>query len=449
MEADERPAKSRKLCSEDEDLPANGNLDLQDRAAHSSSLTEEALPATTSTYDFNIVEVQDSDQPVQPGEQQQENLTPNDDKVISKSQLKKIRKKQEWEAGREHRKLVRKQKLREKKARQRDAIKHQAQNAGALSKANFAAGPEDIEQSNRRPGVPRAIHGIQLPVTFIVDCGFDQLMHERERISLASQITRAYSDNHRAPFKGHLVLSSWGGELKTRFDTVLNQHYKNWKGVQILEDDFVEAVNWARGRMRSPQGGKLAGSFTDETRNDAADEGQQIHEVIYLTSDSDNTLDRLKPYSAYIIGGLVDKNRHKGICYKSACDKGIKTAKLPIGEYMDMQSRYVLATNHVIEIMIRWLECGDWGNAFLRVMPKRKGGKLKTRPQALDTGDRKEVEEIQKNKPLTSEETRAGDANGIAQPNLSCGEGIEGAELCEDGASGVTKAEHGQGTKNG
>ena len=99
--------------------------------------------------------------------------------------------------------------------------------------------------------------------------------------------------------------------------------------------------------------------------------------IVYLTSDSPHTLDRLSPNTSYIIGGLVDKNRHKGICYKRACERGIPTAKLPIGEYMTMQSRSVLAINHVVEIMLKWLETGDWGEAFLSVIPKRKEAKLK------------------------------------------------------------------------
>ena len=141
--------------------------------------------------------------------------------------------------------------------------------------------------------------------------------------------------------------------------------------------------------MREKGGGAMVGAFaggredeTDGTTAAAADALQDSPEkgpaeIVYLTSDSPHTLDRLKPYSTYIIGGLVDKNRHKGICYKTACDKGIRTAKLPIAEYMEMQSRFVLATNHVVEIMIRWLECADWGESFMKVMPKRKGGNLK------------------------------------------------------------------------
>ena len=44
-----------------------------------------------------------------------------------------------------------------------------------------------------------------------------------------------------------------------------------------------------------------------------------------------------------------------------------------------MTSRFVLATNHVCEIMLRWLELGAWGEAFMKVMPKRKGGVLKAK----------------------------------------------------------------------
>jgi len=29
-----------------------------------------------------------------------------------------------------------------------------------------------------------------------------------------------------------------------------------------------------------------------------------------------------------------------------------------------------------VEIMLKWLECGNWGQAFLSVIPKRKGGRL-------------------------------------------------------------------------
>ncbi|KAK5182803.1 tRNA (guanine(9)-N(1))-methyltransferase, partial [Cryomyces antarcticus] len=75
-----------------------------------------------------------------------------------------------------------------------------------------------------------------------------------------------------------------------------------------------------------------------------------------------------------------------------AMDRGIKTARLPIGDYLEMASRKVLTTNHVNEIMLRWLELGDWGKAFMQVIPKRKGGQLKSQVDSMDE-DEEEVEE--------------------------------------------------------
>lgn len=401
---------------------------------------------------------------------------------MSKNAWKKLQKKAEWEAGREYRKTKRKQKMQEKKVRDR------------VAKAEARA--RDTKHSANETTAKARDRHKKLPVTFLIDCGFDDLMMEKERISLGSQLTRSYSDNNRASFQAHIVVSSWGGLLKKRFDTILDKHHENWRGVIFTDRGFVEAAELAKEAMKGPCGGEMAGIFSQYASGEQSEidsgkvstqpdhsvnttkeqpeentiiceeatslpfsnldgndhavgsqtvqKSEQIEqssqkdanpsmlpapsantilatdgavqeeeeaslltngtsfsngqrptsivdhtlfsngasdldqgEVVYLTSDSPYTLDELKPYSTYIIGGLVDKNRHKGICYKTACEKGLKTAKLPIGEFMEMQSRFVLATNHVVEIMVRWLECGDWGKAFLNVIPKRKGGKLR------------------------------------------------------------------------
>jgi tRNA (guanine9-N1)-methyltransferase len=308
--------------------------------------------------------------------------------VLSKNQLKKLRKQEQWLAGKEYRRTKRREKHKEKQARKAVAAQEAAHGGTEAPKITPT---KENKQHPRRP--------IQVPIALIMDCDFNELMTEKELISLGAQLTRCYSDNKGSPYRSHLAVSSWGGSLKMRFETVLANHHLNWKGVKFFESDFQAAAEELDAVMRAPEGGKRAGALSGEskasesksedysTEKDVASEAvenlpKEIDQenpapsIVYLTSDSPNKLDRLSPNTSYIIGGIVDKNRHKGICYKRACERSIPTAKLPIGEYMTMQSRSVLAVNHVVEIMLRWLETGDWGEAFLSVIPKRKEAKL-------------------------------------------------------------------------
>ncbi|KAJ5306202.1 hypothetical protein PENANT_c024G09126 [Penicillium antarcticum] len=284
---------------------------------------------------------------------------------MSKNQLKKLRRHESYLAKRDMRKDQRKEKIAQKKER-RQALFNEARATG---------GEEAVEKLRETFRSTKAKHSKStlIPLTFVMDCGYDDLMLQKERISLASQLTRSYSDNSRAQYHAHLMCSSFDKLLKERFDTVLWAH-KNWKRIRFMPEDFTHAAELAKAQMAGPRGGSLAGPFAEQP-----DAKPEDGEVIYLSSDSDNTLTELKPYSTYIIGALVDKNRHKAVCYKQAVAKGIKTAKLPIGEYIEMSHRSVLATNHVVEIMLRWLECRDWGEAFMKVIPQRKGGTLKGR----------------------------------------------------------------------
>lgn len=392
MEAEERPYKRRRLTPAEESLGAqpSSQVDEIENASNAEKLAEPRSDGTsqqpgspnTGVDDFQNEELEASHQNGNLSSEAGETsglpppnetaplatLIPDnqDDPPLSKTQQKKLRKKAEWESKRDERKAVRKEKNVAKRERRR------AERQQAIGENGGEPPPPPVTKV-------KAQKPVTLPVTILIDCDFDDLMRDNERISLASQVTRSYSDNKNAMFRAHLAVCSFGGKLRERFDNIL-PHYKGWRGVRFLDCDFVDAAEKAKEWMSDEKhGGAFEGTFKHLATEDESvlTTLKSKSEIVYLTSEADDTLTELKPYSTYIIGGLVDKNREKGICYKRGTQRGVKTAKLPIGEFMDMQSRKVLATNHVNEIVLKWLECGDWGEAFMRVIPKRKGGKLK------------------------------------------------------------------------
>lgn len=299
---------------------------------------------------------------------------------MSKNALKRLRKQQEWEEGKEDRRKRRKEKRHERKCRLREQRE------------------ELLAQGVDRSLVfPKKTPATPVPVALIIDCDFEPYMTDKERISLSSQITRSYSDNRAARYRSRLWIAGWKGKLLERFEGTLAGTHKNWRGVGFHEGDFVECALRAAEKMRK-DGGEMIPALQRSLDQQPAwvrdekdpfplpdpepEPSEEYRDIVYLTSDSPYTLSRLEPNKCYVIGGLVDKNREKGLCYRRARERGIRTARLPIGQFMVLQSRQVLATNHVVEIMLKWLEYEDWGEAFTAVIPKRKGGVLKSAVQS-------------------------------------------------------------------
>ena len=63
----------------------------------------------------------------------------------------------------------------------------------------------------------------------------------------------------------------------------------------------------------------------------------------------------LEPQKIYIIGGIVDRNVHKGLCEGKAREQGIATAKLPIQDYVNLNSNKVLTVNQVFAMLVEWV----------------------------------------------------------------------------------------------
>ena len=94
---------------------------------------------------------------------------------------------------------------------------------------------------------------------------------------------------------------------------------------------------------------------------------------MYLTSDSDHTLDHLDNTKTYVIGGIVDRNRLKGLTTTKARKMDIATARLPIDRFLHLCATKVLTCNHVFEILLKYRERdNDWKEALLEVLPARK-----------------------------------------------------------------------------
>lgn len=250
---------------------------------------------------------------------------------LSKNALKKVRRQEAWLEKKKDRRFREKQKKKEARLRKRDEIlKAQAETriletkdvvqnglqpspppTGIVAADSAVAGQkrkvgenESVEadgQSKSATVKKQKIKPIKVPIGIIIDCGFDDCMTEKvprhilpphtysaakqleqEICSLSSQVTRCYSQNRQSPMQVQLSITSFGGRLKHRMETTLSSTHKKWKQVKFSEEEY---------------------QVTEQNRND--------RDLVYLSSDSDHTLQGLEEGKTYIIGGIVDRNRHK------------------------------------------------------------------------------------------------------------------------------------------
>ncbi|XP_022588345.2 tRNA methyltransferase 10 homolog B [Cyclospora cayetanensis] len=101
-----------------------------------------------------------------------------------------------------------------------------------------------------------------------------------------------------------------------------------------------------------------------------------LERVVYLTADAEEELHTLDADTVYIVGGLVDRNRYKGLTLNRSKEKGVRAAKLPIETKLGrkLDGSKILTVNQVVGILIAYAELGEWGSALSRVLPARKSG---------------------------------------------------------------------------
>ncbi|XP_077598737.1 tRNA methyltransferase 10 homolog A [Stigmatopora nigra] len=275
--------------------------------------------------------------------------------TLSKRQKKKLLKQQKWEDERDLRKQKRKDRKRQRRLERQ-------------------SGPRDDlgdEPDRRRDDEPDRRLAAKRPrreatpssLRLLLDCSFDELMLIKDVRKLHKQIQRCYARNRRASPPVQFYVTSLGGQLKQCMDEK-DKGWINWKEIIIKGEHFSQVVD--------------------------------KEDVVYLTSDSPNVLMELDLKKAYVIGGLVDHNHHKGITLDRARDLGIRHARLPLATFVRMNSRKVLTVNHVFEIILAYVEKGHWRDAFFSVLPPRKGAEALApeRPELPELPERPELPEL-------------------------------------------------------
>ncbi|KAI8356685.1 guanine-1-methyltransferase-domain-containing protein [Blakeslea trispora] len=238
---------------------------------------------------------------------------------LSKSAIKRLLRSEQWEETKETRKAYQREKFRQKRKERRQLARE-----GVIEKP---------------VSKKKLAHQSQLVnIGLILDCGFSELMTDKELYSLVNQLSYTYGRNKIAPKAMQMCLTSFNSPL----EQMLNDKLPDWKHWQLKRDT------------------KSYLDLYDPTT------------LVYLSADSDHVIDRLEEGKHYIVGGIVDKNRYKNLCFDKANQQGIQTARLPISDYLNLSSRKVLTVNQVCEIMLKSIELGDWQKAFIQVIPERK-----------------------------------------------------------------------------
>ncbi|KAJ2808519.1 tRNA (guanine(9)-N(1))-methyltransferase [Coemansia guatemalensis] len=237
---------------------------------------------------------------------------------LSRNQRKKVMNQENWERQAAAFKEKKQEQRRERRRRHNQRI---------------ARG--EIKPSRPPPNQIRTGHQI------VVDMDFDDKMSEREIKSMCTQLSRCYSVNRCAEKHVDLHITKLHEKSSSRFEALGSVH-----------------TMWAKQYI----------DFHDKEYLDLFDK----EKLVYLTADSPNVIEHLDPEKAYLVGGIVDRNRYKLLTLKKAEEQGIAHAQLPIGQYIHMASRKVMTVNQIFEILLRFIETGDWKSAFVDVIPQRK-----------------------------------------------------------------------------
>ena len=270
-----------------------------------------------------------------------------DDATLSKNARKRIAR----AAHREKRRAERKESERAAKRALAEKIKtefHEKVNAMTPEEreAFFAERAANLLAKRERDVAKKEAKARQLSSTheILIDCEFGDLMSKpKEWSSFSKQLRFVYERNSKttAPFK--LTFTGLDGEFGD-FIRRTNGGSENWHVVRETRTirEMIEA------------------------------DAEKKKRFVYLTGDSENELSALEDGTVYVIGGFIDRNRHKGLTLNKARELGVAHARLPISEHLKLRGSYVLTVNQTTNVLTSYRELEDWGKAMESVVPLRK-----------------------------------------------------------------------------
>ena len=257
-------------------------------------------------------------------------MSVNEEEYLSKNKQKKADR---------YRNEVEKKKSRRKQEqeKQRERFKQYRQ-SGGLSK-------EDLKIVQRE----RLTRAQESGVRVCVDFQFEADMTEKELNHFANQAKRVYGSNKSAenPFNLYFINLS-----------------KSSKTYQLCceKNDGFE-------------------SYLLHSEEEGIEDLFDLDTVVYLSPDSETTLETIDPDTVYVIGGLVDDSVKKNTSTQYSQSVGVKTARLPITDYMKRSEsgsfKQILTINQVFDVLLDFHSTGDWSSALGKNIPSKTGFTLK------------------------------------------------------------------------
>ena len=200
----------------------------------------------------------------------------------------------------------------------------------------------------------RFLEKVKSAATIVIDMDYDDKMNESEQKSLSQQIMYCYGANKRAkkPFK--IFLSKLSGKTQENLNNICG-FPDNWLACEV--DRELKGYE---------------NTFAKE-------------KLIYLSADSPNVLEEIEDDKVYILGGIVDRNRHKNITYQKAMRQNIQTARFPLRKFCSINSgSHILTVNHCYDILLSRYNSDDWISTFRNGIPSRKD--LQIKPEFVEKG---------------------------------------------------------------